>query len=479
LTLAGCVVGPKFKPPAPPAIDHYLPTGAPDASPPASLYGVSQRLEPGAALGPRWWSRFNSPALNKLESQALDHNPTLEAAQATLRQAHELYLAQRASRFPTLQASAAGQRVKNADVLASPLSSNAQTYSLYSAQFDIAYVIDVFGGQRRQIEAAAAQQDVQRFQLQAAYLALTTNVASTVLQIAGLRSQLSAAHAVARDDQRLFETQARMQARGEASSADVAAARAVWEQAEQAPPGLDRQIDLLNDQLAVLAGVSPAELKAQSIALSDVQLPAELPLSLPSELVRQRPDVRMAEATLHVASAQVGVATAARLPSFNLNGTLGGDSTALGTLLSGDNILWSIGGSASQVVFDAGALRHQQRAAEAALAAAQAQYRAAVLAAFQSTADALQAIARDGETLNHVALARQANAKSAEIARAQFEHGQSSILAALSAEAADHQAEQSLQQAQAARYADTVALFQALGGGWWPQSDESQAGRGP
>lgn len=466
--LAGCTVGPDFRRPEPPVADHYLPIGAPAR--PAS----AQRLVAGGTVEGRWWTLFGSAKLEALEAEALAHNADLAAARAALRQAHELYLAQRSAGFPTLQASASGSRTKNSYTIASPLSSNAQLYSLYAGQFDAAYVLDIFGGQRRRVEAAAAQEEIQRFQGEAAYLALTTNVAGTALQIAALRSQLAAATGAVAADRQALDITRHMAARGEVSAADVAAAEGAMAQAEQTVPPLQKQIGQLDDQLAILVGRAPAEVQSLQLDLADVRLPAELPLSLPSELVRQRPDVRAAEANLHAASAQVGVAIAARLPSLTLDGSLGGTSTKLGTLFSNGNDLWSISGSATAPVFDAGALRRQQKAAEAALAQAKAQYRGAVLAALQNTADVLQAMDADAVILQQAALASEAAARSSRIAQAQFKAGETGALPALAAEAAYQQAQQTLIQAEGARYADTVALLQALGGGWWnnPQALE-------
>jgi NodT family efflux transporter outer membrane factor (OMF) lipoprotein len=246
--------------------------------------------------------------------------------------------------------------------------------------------------------------------------------------------------------------------------------------AEQTAPPLRKQIGQLKDLMAVYLGRETANLPQCDFYLSDFQLPLDLPVSLPSELVRDRPDVRAAEANLHAASAQVGVAMTARLPSFQLTGALGGTSTAIQTLLSNGNNLWSVGGSLAQTIFDAGALRHQQRAAEAALDHAREQYRAAVLAAFQNTADVLQAIMQDAETLNHAARANDAAARSAKLAQTRFEHGETSALTALSAQAASSQAQLVFIQARSARYTDTIALYQALGGGWWSASDSIAGG---
>lgn len=476
--VAGCTVGPNFHSPGPPKVDGYLPAGSPASTPSApGPDGAAQHFVRGMAVDGRWWALFGSPTLDALEDEAIQHNPNLAAAKEALLQARELRLAQRAAGFPTIQGSASAVRQKNSYTIASPLTSNAQNYTLYAAQLEATYVLDIFGGHKRLLEATAAQEDYQRFQMEAAYLALTSNVASTALQIAGLRAQIAAANAAVAADRQTWDVTRRMYARGESSSIDVAGAESAVEQAEQGIPALQKQVDQLDDQLAILVGRTPAELQRLQLDLADLRLPPDLPLSVPSELVRQRPDVRAAEASLHVASAQVGVAIAARLPSLSLDGTLGGNSTALGTLFSAGNSLWSIGGSASQTLFDAGALRHQQKAAEAALVQAQEQYRAAVLTAFQNTADALQAIDADAQTLRHAALARDATARTAEIARMQVAKGEKGSLVVLAAEAADQQSRQTLVQARAARYADTVALLQALGGGWWnnPQaSGEAQ-----
>jgi NodT family efflux transporter outer membrane factor (OMF) lipoprotein len=474
--LCGCSVGPDFHRPASPVVDHYLPRALPTQT--GSTPGERpQAFAPGQGVDGRWWTQFGSPTLDAFEDEALRRNANLAAARAALRQAHELYLAQRAARFPTVQLTANGARSKNSETLASPLSSNAQTYSLYAGQLDIAYALDVFGALRRQIEAAAAQAENQRYEAAAAYVALTSNVASTVLQIAGLRSQLAATERGVAANRQILEITRRRHALGEDSSADVAAAESALEQAEQAAPGLRKQIGQASDQLAVYLGRSPAEAEILQLDLSAFRLPHELPVSLPSSLVRQRPDVLAAEASVHVASAQVGVAVAARLPSFTIDGTLGGNSESISSLFTPANSLWSIGGSASQSIFDAGALRHQQRAAEAGLAQAQEQYRAAVLAALKDTADALQAIVYDAETLRHAALAADAAARSSAIARTQYAHGEGGALAVLSAAVTDDQAQAALVQARAARYADTVALLQALGGGWWNSAEASGEAR--
>jgi NodT family efflux transporter outer membrane factor (OMF) lipoprotein len=461
--VAACSVGPNFHRPAPPSAASYTaqPLPAQTAAP------AAQRFLAGGPVAARWWALFGSPELDALEDEALKSNPDLKSAEAALRQARELYLAQRATLWPTVDLAANATRAKNSDTIAPPLANNSQSYALYQGQLNLSYDLDLFHGLRRQVESVAAQAEAQRYQTEAVYLTLTTNVAGAALQLAGLDDQLEATDAVIAADRRLLDLTRQQQALGQASTADVAAAAAALEQTEQLAPPLRKQIDQQRDLLAALIGRPGADGPTGRLALAAFTLPRDLPVSLPAQLVRQRPDVLAAEANVHVASAQVGVAVAARLPDVTLTGSAGGASTAITTLLSPQNTLWSVSGDVAQTVFDAGALRHKQRAAEAALAQAQAQYRSAVLVALQNTADVLQGIVEDAETDRHAAAAQAAADRSLRLARQQLAQGEAGALPALTAEAAYDQAMAATAQAHAARYADTVALFQALGGGWW------------
>ena len=456
--LVGCMVGPNFSTPSAPAVDRFTPEAVSGAG--------AQHFDWGAPVSERWWTLFGSARLDAFEDEALKANADLASAQAALRQARELYIAQRASLLPTVDLAANAVRARNSATIAPPLANNAQDYGLLTAQLNIAYVPDVFGGARRQIEATAAQADNQRFQTQAVYLTLTVNVANAVVQLAGFGSQMDETKGVIEADRRTLEVTQRQQRLGEASTVDVAAARSALEQAEQLAPPLQKQIDQQRDMLATLLGRAPSQARTDQPRISDLSLPVDLPVSLPSTLVRQRPDIRAAEANLHVASAQVGVATAARLPSFSISAAPGGSSTDIATLFSNGNAFWSVAGGLTQPLFDAGALRHKQRAAEAALEQSKAQYRSAVLAGLQNTADVLQAIVDDAEALKHADAAANATARSLDLARNAFQHGQVGVLPVLSAETADRQARVTLSQAESARYTDTVALFQALEGGW-------------
>ena len=463
--LGGCVVGPSFVRPPPPLVDYYTRAPLPEET---AAAGGAQRFVTGASVQSRWWTLLGSPKLDEMEDAAIKANPNLAAAKAALRQAHETYVAQRAALFPAVEFAASATRAKNSVTIAPPLNSNAEIYSLYTAQLNVSYVVDVFGGERRSVESAAATAEAQAYETDVVYLTLTANVASAALQLASLNDQTEATRRLIEADRAILRIMESQRARGEASDADVAAARATLEQAEQLAPALRKQVDLQFDLLAGLLGRAPSAGPAERLSMTDFTLPRDLPVSLPATLVRQRPDVRAAEANVHAASALVGVALAARLPSITLAGSAGGASENIASLLSDSNTLWSIAGSVGQTVFDAGALRHKQRAAEAGLDQAMALYRAAVLTGLQNTADTLQAIVDDAETAKHADASAGATAESLRIARAQFAQGQSSVLPALNAEGADSLTRIAMIQALTARYTDTVALYQALGGGWRP-----------
>ncbi|MBV9824946.1 MAG: efflux transporter outer membrane subunit [Alphaproteobacteria bacterium] len=467
LTLSGCALGPNFHKPEPPQIASYTPQPLPDAtsSSPVAI-GVSQKLELGATVSKHWWTSFGSPELDALEDEALRHNPDVESASAALRAARATYLAQRGSLFPTVTANFQAQRQKSSDVLAPPLNDNATTFNLFTASATLDYTLDIFGGVRRGVEGARAQAEAQRFQTEAVYLTVTTNVASTAITLASLGQQIAVTERVV-DAARKFLTIVRQQQQlGSASGADVAAAQLAYSQAEATLPTLNKQRAQAIDFLAVLVGRYPAEQFAAP-ALASLQLPAALPISLPSQLVGQRPDIRMAEANLHYAYAQVGVAIAARLPNFSINGAAGGTSTVLGTVFSNGNIFWSVAGNVLQPIFDGGTLLEKQRAAQAALDQAKAQYRSTVLAAMQNVADTLQAVTADADGLRSAAAAQAAAAQALRVAREQARLGQISGGSTLALEAASLQAEASLIQAQASRLTDSVLLYQAIGGGWW------------
>jgi len=462
----GCAVGPDFHRPAPPVVSSYTRTPVP-----ADLGGAGQTLAAGADVPGQWWTLFQSPALDRLIELALKNNADLQSAKAALRSARETYYAQQGAFFPTLDANYSVQRQQASNTPATPLTSAVNIFTLHTAQLTVAYTPDLFGGIRRQTETVAAQAEAQRFETEAAYLTLTSNLAAAAIQEASLRNQIAATERIIALNRDVLVLLRQQKAAGQISGADVAAQEAALAQAEQGLPPLQKQLAQQVDQIAALTGRLPSEAADDGVDLAALTLPHDVPVSLPSKLVEQRPDIRVAEANLHAASAQVGVAIANRLPSFTVTGNAGGVSTALSSLFSGGNSFWSVTGAVTQPIFQGGALYHHQRAAEAAYDQAKSQYRSTVIDAFQNVADALQALQADALALKAADRAEQSAAASLTIVRKQLELGGVSNVAVLNAEQTYRQALISQAQAQSNRYADAVALIQALGGGWWNRKD--------
>jgi NodT family efflux transporter outer membrane factor (OMF) lipoprotein len=470
LTLvAGCAVGPNFRRPAAPSIDGY--TRSPlttTAVLPGVAGGEAQRFVAGQDIPGAWWTLFQSPALNALIERALAGNPTLVAAQQTLRQGIELVAAQRGSFFPTVAGSFSPAYQRVSRTLSPPLSNPDQfTYSIYTAQVTVGFTPDVFGGTRRQVEALIGQAEAQRFQREAAYVTLTSNVVGAAIQEAALRAQIAATQeiiAIASASLEIVRHQYRL---GAVAGLELAAQEAALAQVQQLLPGLRKQLEQNRNLLMVLTGRLPSDDSPEHFELASLHLPTDLPLSVPSRLVQQRPDVRAAEAQMHAASAQIGVAVASRLPQLTITGAYGGMSTSFTQMFASGNPFWTVAANVAQSIFDGGTLFHRQRAAEAAFELAAAQYRSTVLTSFQNVADTLYALQADGESLQAAVAAEQASRRTLEITLKQQELGAVSYLALLSARQAYQQALITRVQVQASRFADTAALFQALGGGWW------------
>ena len=326
----------------------------------------------------------------------------------------------------------------------------------------------MFGLNRRQVEGLQAQVDTQQYQLQAAYLTLTTNVATAAITEAALRAQLTALNDVLLIQKKTLESTLRQFALGQVGQLDVAAQESAVANAQAAIAPIQKQLAQQRDLIKALAGRFPDDTSTPKFELDSLQLPAEIPLTLPSTLVEHRPDILAAEAQLHAASAQVGVAVANRLPNIALGvESYGSAAYSLSNLFKSSTVFWNLAGSITQPIFDGGTLKHRQGAAEAAYQQAEAQYRSAVISAFQNVADALQAIQADALALQANKNAEAAEAKTYAIAQQQLALGDISPMALLTAQQNYQQAKVALVQAQANRYADTVALFQALGGGWW------------
>lgn len=467
--LAACAVGPDFDRPAPPDVQGYTAGPLPAATASAPVAGgEAQHFVADMDIPAQWWALFRSPKLDRLVEQALAANPTVEAAKAALRQAHEIYAAQVASFLPAVQANVSAMRSKNASAsVASPVTAVSPYYSLYTAQLSLTYAPDVFGATRRAVEAAKAQEEGGRYQLEAVYLTLSSNVVVTAIQEASLRGQIAATERMVELQHELTEKTKAQRALGTASELDLLSQQAAEAATAQTLPPLQKLLAQTRDALAALLGRLPADEPEETFRLEDLTLPAELPLSLPSKLVEQRPDIRQAEANLHAATAEVGVAVANMLPQISLTADTGTSGLNLGQLFAPGFGFWSAGTSLTQTIFDAGGLLHKRRAADAAMEQAAAQYRATVILAFQNVADALRALQSDADALKAGAETDRATERAFDLARRQYSLGAVSETALLVAEQAYRQAELALVQAQAGRYADTAGLFQALGGGWW------------
>jgi NodT family efflux transporter outer membrane factor (OMF) lipoprotein len=465
--LAGCAAGPDFKPPAAPSVDAWrkdpLPAATVEAKAPT---GDAQKFLVGADVPEQWWTTFSSDELDRRIAQALAHSPTIVSAQAALRQARENANAARGSLFPAVNANAGAQRANANSLGAEAIPGESSVFTLYNVGVSVQYTLDLFGGVRRGIEAQNALTDYQRFQLEGTYQTLAANVATASIREASLRGQIRATEEIVEaydKELKLTEAQNRI---GSKSLADVLVIRTQVATAQATLPPLRQQLAQTQTQLAVYLGEFPSQAELTALDLDGLKLPTEVPVSLPSTLTRQRPDVRAAEATLHNATAQVGVATADLFPSITLSGSLGTEALHSGDLFSSGTKAWSIGANILQPIFHGGSLRAQKRAAEAGLDKAAADYQSTVLGAFQNVADALRALELDAENLKAQAQAEQSASNSLELVRVQYHDGAASYLQELDATRQYQSAKLGLIQARAARLADTVALYTALGGGW-------------
>ena len=474
LTLAACAVGPDFKRPDPPAVSSYTPEALPSETVSApGTGGSTQRFIQGGDIPAQWWTLFRSETINALIVRGLENSPTLEAAKATLRLAQENWSAQYGSRFPAVDGSFSVYRQKISG--ASFGSSNdISPFDLYNASVNVTYMIDLFGGLTRQLESLQSQVDYQRYQLEAAHLALTSNIVTTALQEASLRAQIRASQEILAAQERqlgITEGQFRL---GGVSGTEVLAQKTLVAQTRATIPPLEKQLAQTRHLLAVLVGSFPGDATFPEIELDTMKLPEELPVSLPSSLVRQRPDILASEAILHAASAQIGVATANLYPQITLSAGIGVEASTFGELFNTTAGIWNVGGGLLQPLFHGGQLMARRRAAIAAFDQARAQYRETVLFAFQNVADVLRALEADARTLSAQKEAESAARGTLELVRGQYQVGAVSYLALLIAERQYQTAWIGLVRAQATRFADTAALFQALGGGWWESRPETE-----
>lgn len=463
--LAACAVGPDFESPAAPAVAGYTAQPLPARTAATDVQGgEAQRFIGELPLPEQWWTLFRSEQLDRRVSAALANSPDADAARAALRQAQENYRAQRGGLFPAVDAGIGASRQKaSALAMGQPVAAD-NLYNLYNASVDVSYTFDLFGGVRRGIEGQAAAVDFQRYELQATYLTLAGNVVTGSINEASLRAQIEATEAIVAAQSDLLAVTEQQYELGAVEYAELLSARSNLASTRATLPPLQRQLAAARHQLGVYLGQLPAEFTESALELDALALPTELPLTLPAELVRRRPDVRAAEALLHRAAADIGVATANLLPRLSLAGSFGSQATRSGEWFDGD--VWNIGANLVQPVFRGGELRARRRAAIAAYDQALAAYRGAVLNAYRDVADSLRALHADAEALQAQHAALTAAAESLAIIEQQYGLGSASYLALLIAQRQQQQAQLAYLQALANRYQDTAALLQALGGGW-------------
>jgi NodT family efflux transporter outer membrane factor (OMF) lipoprotein len=470
--LGGCAVGPNFKKPAAPETNGYTPAPVSTTDGTTNVIGGEpQHFLNATNIPAEWWTLFHSKPLNALIERSLKANPSIKAAQAALQVARENAKAQYGAYYPSVAGSFSAARQKTSSELQATPNSGALNFDLLTPQVSVSYAPDVFGLNRRTVESLNAQAEQARFALAAAHITLSANVAAAAIQEASLREQIAATYQLIAINTNLLRIFRNQLAKGYVSRLEVAAQESQLAQVAATLPPLRKQLAQGRDLLAALSGGLPGRGLAEEFELSELQLPQELPLSIPSQLVAQRPDVRQAEENLHSASAQIGIAVANRLPNLMLTADVGTMALTAGQMFEGGAGFWTLAGSVTQPIFQGGALLHKERAARAAYTQAAEQYRGTVLSAFQNVADTLNALEEDAHALKAAAAAKEAAGITLDLARKQEELGYSNYLALLSAEQAYNQAVINLVQAQANRYADTAALFLALGGGWWNRAD--------
>jgi NodT family efflux transporter outer membrane factor (OMF) lipoprotein len=486
--VAACAVGPNFHKPAAPANAGYTTAPLPTATISAAvLGGDAQRFVTGQDIPFDWWEVFGSPALDSLVEKALRANPTVKAAQAALRQAQELVYAQQGYFYPTVGADYNFERQKLAGNLSgssapgvqgngtsitatqspSPPHNQPLYYNFHTAQFTVGYAPDVFGGNRRKVESLDAQAQMQRFELEATYITLASNVVAAAIQEASTRAQLTASKEIIDCNEKSLQILRDKFRLGYAMRIDVAAQEAQLAQAKALLPPLEKQFEQTRDLIRALIGNLPNQETEESFELASLKLPPQLPFTLPSKIIEQRPDVRAAEEALRSANAQVGVAVAAMLPQFSITGAVGGTATEFPWLFRSGGPFWSLIGDVTQPVFAGGTLLHTKRAADQALRQAAAQYQSTVIAAYENVADTLHAMVSDADALAAAAESERAAKVALDLTQQRVQNGYTDYLTDLAAQIAHGQAALNLAQAQSTRFGDTAALYQALGGGWW------------
>ncbi|WP_083664435.1 efflux transporter outer membrane subunit [Herminiimonas arsenitoxidans] len=492
--LAGCAVGPDYSRPELTPSKGFSPKPLPSATTASPVPGGnSQHFVLSQDIQADWWTLFRSPQLNALVEKAFAANPTIESAQAALRVAQENVYAQRGFFFPTVQAGYSPARTKIAGNLGgnSPgLQGNGTNisttekssspfvgpviYNFHTTQLTVGYTPDVFGGNRRQVESLEAEAKYQKLQLEAAYITLASNVTAAAIQEALLREQIAILNRIIESNTQSVELVQRQLKAGYASRLDLSMQQTTLQQAKEQLPPLQKQFEQTRNLLRALAGGMQDSDLPESFDLASLQLPENLPLSLPSQVIEQRPDVRAAEEQLRAASAQIGVALANRLPQFSIDGTWGGAANQFSQMFWSSGRFFELAANLSMPLFDGGVLRHRQRAAEESYKQAAAQYKETVITSFQNVADTLHAIHADAESFKLAADVADTTKTTLDLTQRQHARGYVDRLTLITAEQGYRQAALNVAQARATRLGDTAALFQALGGGWWNRADKEK-----
>jgi len=468
---SGCTVGPDFKPPATPSTTRYTSpdeTKTPDGHAGAAV--PTQTVTLGEKVTGDWWTLFRSPDLDRLVKQAIAVSPTLEAARARLAAAREAVVEATGALYPQVSFSANAAREKvSASAFGlkpdeAPLPPN---FNLFQVGPTVSYALDIFGGTRRQIEEEAALADHQRDQLDAAYLTLTGNLVTQAIQIATARAQQKAVGDILAIDRENLELVRTERQAGTVPDTDVVAAESQLAADETQRPGLDQQLSMAKHALSVLLGRAPGDWLPPDFDLAAMTLPVELPVSLPSALAHQRPDILAAEAQLHAASAQIGIATAQLYPTITLSGGASASALDPGHLFSPAGLVWSIAAGLTQPIFDGGTRQAERRAALAAFKASAADYQQTVLQAFGQVADLLEALTHDADLLAAQQRALNTASEAERLQRINYASGGSGILGLLDAQRQYQRARLGYVRAEAQRYQDTIQLLLAMGGGWW------------
>jgi len=479
--MAGCTVGPDFHSPEPPAVTRYTPEPLPaETASSEGPGGQAQRFVSERDVPAEWWTLFQCPALDDLVRQALADSPALAQAKSKLVKAQEDFQARRgATRMPKIDAGISGTRVyvqpESFDVPELPIET---PFTVYAASLSVSYTLDLFGKSRRELEGLQARVDYERFELEAARLALAGNVVTAAIEEASLRAQIEATEAIVALQARRLEIVERREQLGGVARVDVVTQQGELARARASLPDLRERLERTRHRLAVYLGQLPGEVQLPEVKLADLQLPAELPLSVPSELVHRRPDIQAAEALLHEASAQVGVATANLYPRITLSGTGGSLTTVLASLFGSGTGFYFLGATLAQKVFHGGELKAQKRSAVAAFEQAGAAYREVVLTGFQSVADTLSALNYDAQALQERSAAAGHAETTYEITARRYDAGGVSLLELLDAQRQSLTASLDRTKATADRYGDSAALFLMLGGGWWNSADKGSGTAG-